>query len=599
MPRNRNTPTTRFFARHIKWLIGVAVMLVLMVTLTLASKIYRSAVAEATLQQGKQQLEMAKSASLGIQFFFQHIQEELILLEMQFRNPPSQPLTQFLHDHSHASGRRGLTGFTGVVGDKSTLYYSDNTVNEWLPQLLQHGLRELDAGDYQSDIWVSDVLPSGDNGNSQELSFVVMKNIESQPAASRRSEREVAGFIIDFDWLVSQFAPVQSEGSTFIWIMDQDGKLLFHPRHPEMVLRSIFNADQSCHSCHASFEQQASLLVKENEYGLYQVSSESAKIMAQTSVRFSNRSWHVFVSTDIEEVTAVVRKNLVLFFWLVGFAVVGIIGGGLALLLLNTRRVRAEALAQHCQETRDLHEQLSQASQLASVGELVDSVAHEMNTPMGVMSASIEDLLLRQTTTADAESLRFVRSQIWRMSNCTQRLLRFSRRMSFELRPIDVVQMVEECLQLLRHRFREKKIKLKTNWPATLPPAWLDPDQMQQVLLNLLNNSVDAIAEQNRPGHVELALNVTNGFNGHKHDLMICVSDSGAGVRPADVPKLFDPFFTTKPVGKGTGLGLYISHSIVNRHRGAIEVEASQLGGARFAIHIPACIEPTPGIGHG
>ncbi|MFQ5771563.1 MAG: sensor histidine kinase, partial [bacterium] len=227
--------------------------------------------------------------------------------------------------------------------------------------------------------------------------------------------------------------------------------------------------------------------------------------------------------------------------------------------------------------------QIHQASKLASIGELVDSVAHEINTPIGIISAQVDAMLLQAKKHANADILNIIKDQTRRIANYTRSLLRFSRRMKFHPEPTDLIDMTEECLKLLGHRLRANKIAIKKIWPEHLHPVKIDRNQMQQVLLNLLNNAID---ELNDNGEICIRIETNKCENGTS-GTNIVVSDNGSGIKADNLSKIFDPFFSTKPPDKGTGLGLAISQAIVKCHGGWIRAECEEGEGACFTVFIP------------
>jgi signal transduction histidine kinase len=318
-------------------------------------------------------------------------------------------------------------------------------------------------------------------------------------------------------------------------------------------------------------------------YQVYQVGNEPPKILAQSPMTVSNEEWVVAVSIDLAEVTANIQKNFWLFFWQVGFVVAGTILGGILLLFVNIKRVQAEAHSRFSEEKRLLQEQIDQAAKLASIGELVDSVAHEVNTPVGIISAQVDAIILQAKKISNNEELQIIKDQTRRIANYTHSLLRFSRSRRYQPEATDLVDMMEECLTLLGHRFRASGTGIKKIWAKNLPPVRVDRNQMQQVLLNLLNNAVDALN-----GHGEIYLEMRAEKSEKKiSGVEILVSDNGPGIKQENLPRIFDPFFSTKPPNKGTGLGLAISQAIVKRHGGWIHADSVEGNGACFTVFIP------------
>ncbi len=155
--------------------------------------------------------------------------------------------------------------------------------------------------------------------------------------------------------------------------------------------------------------------------------------------------------------------------------------------------------------------------------------------------------------------------------------------MKFQPKPENLVDITEECLKLLGYRLRADRIRVRKNWPQSLPEVKVDRNQMQQVLMNLLNNAVDAVNDE---GEIRISFETMDGETDQAGVRMV-VSDTGPGIPPQNLSRIFDPFFTTKPADKGTGLGLAISQAIVKRHGGSITAENNQDRGASFIIFIP------------
>jgi two-component system NtrC family sensor kinase len=245
---------------------------------------------------------------------------------------------------------------------------------------------------------------------------------------------------------------------------------------------------------------------------------------------------------------------------------------------------RAQATAQAKEELRS---QLVHASKLASLGELAAGIAHEINNPLATISATaavIKDLFdpefkLEWTPETILEELNHIDAAVFKARGITQTLLKFSRNNPARLVAVNVNEILEQVVGGLKEReFELSDIQLVRDYDANLPPLLLDPDQISQVLLNLINNAGDAI---------EGAGTITIKTSHDEHSVRVAVSDTGAGMTPEVMQKMFLPFFTTKDVGKGTGLGLSISSSIVESMGGTIEVQSMPGAGSSFTVVLP------------
>jgi two-component system NtrC family sensor kinase len=230
-----------------------------------------------------------------------------------------------------------------------------------------------------------------------------------------------------------------------------------------------------------------------------------------------------------------------------------------------------------------LEAQLAQADKLSSIGLLAAGVAHEINTPLAVIS-SYAQMLAKQLRT-DARLgpvLDKITQQSFRAAEIANGLLNFSRTSTTEFRDTDLNQVIRDTLSLLEHQFKTAQIAVDLDLAEGLPPIHGNQGKLQQVFLNLLLNAKDAMPEGGR-------LRVATLVNGHVEAL---VSDSGSGIAPEHLKRIYDPFFTTKTTPKtgdrrGTGLGLSVSYGIIQEHAGKIRVESAVGAGTTFHLEFP------------
>ena len=238
-------------------------------------------------------------------------------------------------------------------------------------------------------------------------------------------------------------------------------------------------------------------------------------------------------------------------------------------------------------ERKRLEEQLLQSSKLASLGELVGGIAHEINNPTGIIvmrsTGLMQDAGGRDLPEDVIDDIEVIRRQSDKIAQITSGLLAFSRQAPFSPHPTDVNRMVSNAVGLVENVLRGRDIVSRLDLDANLPPAVLDPTRIEQVLLNLFNNAMDAMEGG---GELSLGTASVTGKGGGRH-VKISVRDTGTGIPEEDLDRIFDPFFTTKEVGKGTGLGLSISYGIVQEHGGRLEVESRPEEGATFHIVLP------------
>ena len=225
-----------------------------------------------------------------------------------------------------------------------------------------------------------------------------------------------------------------------------------------------------------------------------------------------------------------------------------------------------------------LHQQLVRSEKLAGLGQLVAGVAHELNNPLtGVIGYA--DLLhdeLRETK--QGERVEKLANEARRMQRIVDGLLRFGRQNNSTFRSVNLASALRDVLQLREYHLRARGIHVKLDIDEALPPVGIGEDESKQVLLNILNNSIDAVSES---AHRDIEIRASH----HDGRVLIQFDDSGPGF--ADVNRAFDPFYTTKPVGKGTGLGLSICYGIIQECSGEITLTNNQPYGARVAIDLP------------
>jgi two-component system NtrC family sensor kinase len=233
---------------------------------------------------------------------------------------------------------------------------------------------------------------------------------------------------------------------------------------------------------------------------------------------------------------------------------------------------------------------VARAEKLAAVGRLAAGVVHEINNPLATISACAEALESRVKEGAfdaspEAEDLReylgLIRSEAFRCKMITNGLLDFSRTRAGEHAPVDVSGVIQSAARLMTHQKRGDGVEIVTDVSPDVAGISGDEGQLQQAVIALSTNAIDAMPEGGR-----LTLGARNE-NGH---VLIEVSDTGLGIAPENLTKIFDPFFTTKEVGRGTGLGLAVCYGIVTEHGGRLEVQSAVGKGTTFTISLPASI---------
>ena len=232
------------------------------------------------------------------------------------------------------------------------------------------------------------------------------------------------------------------------------------------------------------------------------------------------------------------------------------------------------------------NDQLVQSRKMASLGTLTSGVAHELNNPLNNISTSLQ-IAIEEIESDDIaylkELLTDAETQVERARDIVKALLEFSRERSFKPKPVFLSTLATETIKLIRGEL-PGSMDLHIDVPEDLH-AVMDFRRMQQVLINLILNAVQAMDGRGR-------LTIRAAGVREKNEVCIQVADTGKGIARANMDKIFDPFFSTKEVGRGTGLGLSVSHGIVKNHGGRIEVQSQQGTGTTFYVYLP--VHPDP-----
>jgi two-component system, NtrC family, sensor kinase len=244
------------------------------------------------------------------------------------------------------------------------------------------------------------------------------------------------------------------------------------------------------------------------------------------------------------------------------------------------------------QKTRELkraHEHALHTEKMASIGKMAAVLAHEINNPLsGILTYA---KLMRKWINHDdggqsrrheiCDSLDLIASESRRCGDLVKNLLTFSRTTPMNLQPTNLNQVIEQALRLVQHQIDLTGIHVQRQFDPALPLARCDGAQIEQVMLALMMNAVDAMPQG---GNLWLTTEVGREAN----CVRIVVRDDGSGIAPDVLPHIFEPFLTTKETGRGVGLGLAISHSILERHDGTIEVQSELGRGTTFTVTLPA-----------
>lgn len=229
-------------------------------------------------------------------------------------------------------------------------------------------------------------------------------------------------------------------------------------------------------------------------------------------------------------------------------------------------------------ERKRLQEQLRKTERVAELGTLASGMAHEIGTPMNVILGRAEYLMERVNDESVKKGLQTIISQVERITRVMNQLLAFARRKAPERGPLAMKDVVISSVEMFQERLAKSLVQVEMTFDEQCPKVQGDPDQMSQVVINLIMNAVHAMPEG---GTLRIALAA------EKEKVKLTVADRGIGIPQEALTKIFDPFFTTKEFGKGTGLGLTVVKGIIEEHQGSIAVESEEGKGTTFTVMLP------------
>jgi two-component system NtrC family sensor kinase len=264
---------------------------------------------------------------------------------------------------------------------------------------------------------------------------------------------------------------------------------------------------------------------------------------------------------------------------------------GMAASLQTARDRLEEEVAARTVELQRSQAQVLQAAKLAAVGELAAGVAHEINNPAGIIlmrTGQLTESLEGASPEVD-DDLDVIRRQVDKISRIVSGMLTFARRTesSGQMSPLAVNEVVERTAKLMDGLLRSRQVEVELDLAAELPVVRADASRLEQVLLNLVNNAIDAMPEGGR-----ITFGSAVGEAESADSVSLFVADTGSGIAADQLARVFDPFYTTKDPGQGTGLGLSVSYAIIEQHGGRIEVTSDPGQGSRFTVYLPVEGEP-------
>jgi len=555
-------------------------------------------------QFNQQQLMLARKIGDNLESYFDYLENELLRYSQVFKKVRLQTL--------------GIEN--AALGEEV----------ERLKHLGVLELRRYDAGGRLERVFPTSPVPSG--GDSEKLPASIQAWVANPrhqghlflgktcvwpdpPWQGRRvmrllaplygPEGRLAGsleLLIDPFFICSQVtADVRSGQSGYAWIIDQDRILLAHyekdfagqdaiavrlARNPKIIFRGLQ-------------EIQQKLLAGQEGMGEYdsgwhrQRLGLTPKLVAYIPVRFSkglirgvtdvedpaHNLWGVAVAAPVAEVSGTVGEVMHQELFLVGtfFVLVLLATGVLIAAAHSWNKTLAREIDLKTQELLESQERLMHSERFAAVGEAAAYVSHEIKNPLMVIGGLAHQVARRlEGDQENQDKLQIVQKEVKRLESFLGDLRDFTRPVSPVKQKVDLNQIIREVEALMTEAAREKGVTLSEKLDDCLPPLSADPNQLKQVLLNLIKNAMEA-TEIN--GQIFLATGWKDG------QAWFSVKDTGKGMAPEVLENIFHPFFTTKD--KGTGLGLAVIHKIITDHQGTVMVESTSGQGSTFLVKLP------------
>lgn len=255
---------------------------------------------------------------------------------------------------------------------------------------------------------------------------------------------------------------------------------------------------------------------------------------------------------------------------------------------LGDKKIGYMGIESDMSEQKSLEQQIIQTEKLATIGQLAAGIAHEIGTPLNIISGNAEYVLLdMKPSDPGHRELEAIIEQTKRMTVLMRQLLDFARPKVLSLRSTDVNSVLKDVLSFTRLQFKKKEIRISTNFDDHLPTVYGDPSLLYQVFLNVIMNAFQAMKKQG-----VLTIQTRSAGKGKRNKkVRVEITDTGEGIPPEHLEKIFVPFFTTKEPGKGTGLGLAVTRRIVQEHDGTIDIKSKVGKGTTVTILFSAFVQ--------
>ena len=470
------------------------------------------------------------------------------------------------HGFQTMLGEENLARKLAVINLRAGAFVDLGVIDHTGEQLAYVGPYDLKGRNYYDQPWFGEVMSKGIYISDVYLGF---RKVPHFIIAVRRHENQRSWILrstIDPD-IFSRIVQAAHTGRTGdAYLVNEQGVWQTKPRFGGTTLEKA-PLDISLFGKHTmTFEQEGA----------------SGRKLLLAGAWLKSKNWLLVVSRDVENEMAALFATRNMQIAIITAGVIAII-----LTTVFTTRLMIRQLVQSETRMKEMDAQLIQSDKLASLGKMAAGVAHEINNPLAVIlqkTGWLQDLLDEEEFQKSANgeefraSVKKIEEHVERARKVVHNMLGYARRMEPRLEDIDVNQTINQTVDILENYARSNNIDIQTDLAGNLPITAGDQAQLQQVILNLVNNAIDAIGKDGT---------VSVKSSRDSSQIKVVIADTGPGIPDSMQKKIFDPFFTTKSTGKGTGLGLWISYNIIEKMGGKLSLQSKEGQGAAFTITLP------------